>query len=164
MLARTPRAAVVTALLTLLACLLVAACSRAAAPGPPPVTMSYCGVSAQVRPDVVLVVCDTNDITARGLTWTAWGTPTATATGTATIDVCAYSDCHTGAYSNVPIRLIASRIVGCAGTKRAYSTLRYVFPDGNPWPGVPADLNTSNYIVGPERVLPPANQTVSLGC
>jgi hypothetical protein len=39
-----------------------------------------------------------------------------------------------------------------------------VFPDGNPWPGVPANLNTSGYIAGPERVLPPANQTVSLGC
>ena len=163
MLARTPRAAVVTALLTLLACPLLAACSHAA-PGPPPVTMSYCGVSPQVRPDVVLVVCDTNDITARDLSWTAWGTSAATATGTATIDVCAYSDCHTGAYGTVPIRLIASKIVGCAGPKRAYSTLRYVFPDGNPWPGVPANLNTSGYIVGPKRVLPPANQTVSLGC
>jgi hypothetical protein len=166
-LARTPRAAVVTAIAVmaaLLPVLLLAACSPAAAPAPPAVTMSYCGVNLQVRPDVVLVVCDTNDVTARDLTWTAWGTPTATATGTATVDVCAYSDCHTGAYSNVPIRLIASKIVSCAGPKRAYSSLRYVFPDGNPWPGVPANLNTSGYIAGPERVLPPANQTVSLGC
>lgn len=166
---RTPRAVVVTALLAILVSAilvsaLLAACGHAAAPAPPPVTLSYCGVSPQVRPDVVLVVCDTNDVSARDLTWTAWGTPTATATGTATVDVCAYSDCHTGAYTNVPIRLIASKIVSCASQKRAYSTLRYVFPDGNPWPGVPADLNTSGYLAGPGRVLPPRNQTVSLGC
>jgi hypothetical protein len=158
---------VVTALLPILVSALLAACSHAATPAPAAVTMSYCGVSPQVKPGVVLVVCDTNDVTARDLTWRAWGawgTPTATATGTATVDVCAYSDCHTGAYGTVPIRLIASKIVSCAGTKRAYSSLRYVFPDGNPWPGVPADLNTSGYIAGPKRVLPPANQTVTLGC
>jgi hypothetical protein len=167
-LARMPRAAVVTVIAALLPMLALAACSHAAAPAPAPtppsVTLTYCGVNHQVRPDVLLVVGYTNDITARDLTWTAWGRPTATATGTATVDVCAYDDCHTGAYTNVPIRLIASKIVGCAGSKRAYSTLRYVFPEGNPWPGIPANLNTSSYIAGPERVLPPKNQTVSLTC
>jgi hypothetical protein len=160
-LARTPRAAVVTALLSLL---LLTACGHAARPSAPPVTMSFCGYSPQVRPDVVVVVCETTDITARKLKWTAWGKPTATATGTARVDLCAYEDCHTGLYTTVPIRLIASKIVPCAAKTRAYSRLRYVFTDGSPWGPVPADLNTSGYISGPGRALPPANQTVSLGC
>jgi hypothetical protein len=29
---------------------------------------------------------------------------------------------------------------------------------------VPANLNTSSYLVGPDRQLPPANHTVSLTC
>lgn len=80
------------------------------------------------------------------------------------MDLCAYEDCHTGAYGTVPIRLIASKIVRCTGHARAYSMLRYVFPDGTPWPGIPANMNTSGYIAGPGRVLPPADQTVGLGC
>jgi hypothetical protein len=154
------------ALTALLPVLLLAACGAPAParPVPPPVTLSACGSGAQVRPDVVLVICYTNDITARGLTWTAWGRPTATARGTALVDLCAYTDCHTGAYGTVPITLIASRLVRCARGTRGYSTLRYVFADGSPWPGIPANLNTSGYIAGPHRVLPPADQTVSLTC
>jgi hypothetical protein len=160
-LAGTPRAAVVTVLVGSLA---LAACGHPAGPVPPPVTMSFCGGTAQATPDVVLVVCNTDDITARDLTWTAWGKSTSTATGTALVDLCAYSDCHTGAYGTVPIRLIASKIVACGGHARAYSRLRYVWPDGTPWPGIPADMNTSGYIAGPGRDLPPANQTVDLAC
>ena len=161
MLAGTPRAAVVTVLGGLL---FLAACGHPAAPVPPPVTASFCGGGPQVRPGVVLVVCNTSDITARNLTWTAWGRPTSTATGIAVVDLCAYEDCHTGSFGTVPIRLIASKIVPCAGHARAYSRLRYVFPDGSPWPGIPADMNTSGYIAGPGRDLPPANQTVDLAC
>lgn len=68
MLAGTPRAAVVTVLVGLL---LLAACGHPAGPVPPPVTMSFCGTDPQVRPDVVLVVCGSDDITARDLSWTA---------------------------------------------------------------------------------------------
>ena len=161
MLAGTPRAAVVTVLGGLL---FLAACGHPAAPVPPPVTMSFCGYSPQVRPDVVVVVCQTADITARDLKWSAWGKSAATATGKATVDLCAYEDCHTGSFGTVPIRLIASKIVPCAGHARAYSRLRYVFPGGSPWGPVPANLNTSGYISGPDRALPPANHTVSLGC
>jgi hypothetical protein len=67
-LARTPRTAAVTALLPLL---LLTACGQAARPAAPPVTMSFCGYSSQVRPDVVVVVCQTADITARDLKWIA---------------------------------------------------------------------------------------------
>jgi hypothetical protein len=155
------RAAVLTALLPVL---LLAACGHAAAPVPPSVTLSSCGSGAQSRPGEVLVICYTNDITAENLKWRAWGKPTATGSGTALVDLCAYEDCHTGAYGTVPITLIASKLVHCARGTRAYSTLRYVFTDGSPWPGIPANLNTSGYMAGPHRVLPPANQTVSLAC
>ena len=78
--------------------------------------------------------------------------------------MCAYEDCHTGTFSTLPIRLIASRIAACAANKRAYTTLRYVFADGSPWAGVPANTDTSGYIAGPDRTLPPRNQTVGLSC
>ena len=148
----------------LLAVLLLAACGHAVGPVPPAVTLSACGSNPEARPDFVLVICFTDDLTATHLNWTAWGKATATARGTGLVDLCAYEDCHTGAYGTVPIRLIASRIVRCAQGTRAYSTLRYVFVDGSPWSGIPANLNTSGYIAGPHRVLPPADQTVSLTC
>jgi hypothetical protein len=151
-------------LTALLAVPFLAACGRPAGPVPPPVTLSSCGSSPQVRPDVVLVICFTNDITATDLQWTAWGKPTATARGMALVDLCAYEDCHTGAYGTVPVTLVASKLARCAPGTRAYTTLRYVFADGSPWPDIPANLNTSGYLAGPKRVLPPADQTVSLTC
>ena len=148
----------------LISVLFLAGCAHSAAPTAPAVTMSFCGTAPQSTPTVLDVICNTDDITARNLVWTAWGKPTATAKGTAEVDLCAYEDCHTGAYSSVPIKLIASKIATCAGNKRTYTTLRYVFADGSPWAGVPADMTTSGYMAGPNRTLPPANQTVGLGC
>src|SRR6201996_8790972 len=161
MLAGTMRRAAVTALLPLL---FLSACSYAAAPVSPPVTLSFCGSDPQMTPTVVEVICNTDDITARNLVWTAWGKLTATAKGTAVVDLCAYTDCHTGAYGDVPIRLTASKIADCAKNTRAYSVLRYVFVNGSPWPGVPANMNTSNYRAAQTRPLPPATQTVNLPC
>jgi hypothetical protein len=163
-LAGTKRRAAATAATALLPLLLLSACGHAAAPVPPPVTLSFCGSNPQPMPTVVEVICNTDDITARNLAWTSWGKLTATAKGTAVVDLCAYTDCHTGSYSDVPIRLIASKIADCAKNTRAYSVLRYVFVHGTPWPGVPANLNTSHYIAAPDRTLPPADQTVSLTC
>ena len=100
-------------LTALLPVLLLAACGHAAAPGPPPVTLSACGSGPAERPGEVLVICFTNDITAQDLKWRAWGKPTASASGTALVDLCAYEDCHTGSYGTVPIILIASKLVRC---------------------------------------------------
>jgi hypothetical protein len=158
---RTIQRAAIAALLSFL---FVAGCSHSAAPVPPAVTLSFCGSGPQPRPTVVEVICNTDDITARNLVWTAWGKPTATAKGIATVDLCAYEDCHTGAFASVPIKLVASKLAPCAEKNRAYTTLRYVFVDGSPWAGIPADMTTSGYIAGANRVLPPPNQTVGLTC
>jgi hypothetical protein len=154
--------AVAAALLPLL---LLTACSHAAQPArpaSPPVTLGYCGSNLQVRPDVVLVVCNTDDITAVNLVWSDWGRPTATAKGSATVNLCAYTDCASGDYVSVPIEMTASKIVRCAEQARAYSVLRYKFPDGSPFQGVPAS-STGGYF-GQGQPVPPANQTVSLTC
>jgi len=160
MMVRIVRPAVAAALLSVL---LLAACSHAA-PVPPQVTLSFCGSDLEPTPTVVEVVCNTDDITARNLVWQGWGKPAATAHGTAEIDLCAYEDCHTGSFGNVPITLIASKITDCAKNTPAYSTLRYVFPDGSPWQGNPLNPNTSGFIAAPDRTLPPADQTVGLTC
>jgi hypothetical protein len=143
---------------------LVAGCGSSAAPDGSPVTLSFCGNDPAPTPAVVQVVCNTDDITARDLAWAGWGKPTATARGVAVVDLCAYEDCHTGAFGTVSIRLIASKIGPCGNGKRAYTALRYVFIGGSPWAGVPADMKTSNYIAGAGRPLPPADQTVGLAC
>ena len=139
--------------------LLLTACSHAAKPVPPPVMLGFCGSTLQVKPDLVLVVCNTNDITARNLTWSDWGEPTATAKGTAVVDLCAFTDCVDADYVSFPIEMTASKIVHCSTNARAYSTLRYAFPGGSPFQGMP----TSAYSPGLGTV-PPANQTVSLTC
>lgn len=128
------------------------------------VTMAYCGSAAQARPTVVEVICGTDDITAESLTWSAWGKPVATAIGTAVVDLCSYEDCHTGSFTAVPIVVIASKLVGCARDTHGYSRLQYVFVDGSPFAGIPANMRFSNFMADPTRSGPPADQTVSLTC
>jgi len=158
------RAGKTTAVVVALMCaLLLTACSNAAQPAPPPVMLGFCGYTLQVKPDVVLVVCNTNDITARNLTWSGWGEPTATAKGSALVDLCSFTDCADGNYVSVPIEMAASKIVHCSKSTRAYSTLRYVFPGGSPFQGMPSFVYSPAYY--PEfGTVPPANQTVSLTC
>jgi hypothetical protein len=143
--------------------LFLTACSDATRPIPPPVTLSFCGSSPQVRPDDVAVVCGANAITAVNLAWSGWGKPTATAKGSAIVDLCAYEDCATGNYVSVPIEVTASKIMHCAKNVPAYSTLRYRFPDGSPFQGVPASVIANESSTEGDSV-PPANQTVSLTC
>jgi hypothetical protein len=150
----------------LLPLLLLTACSQAAKPvpkpSPPSVTLGYCGSNLQVEPDVVLVVCGTDDITARNLVWSSWGTADATAKGSATVDLCAYNDCAAADLVSVPIRVAASKIVACNKNTKAYSSLHYTFPDGSPFAGVP--VAAANQGLFQDEGMPPANQTVSLTC
>ena len=126
--------------------------------------MAYCGGSPQVEPTVVNVICQTNDITARRLAWSSWGKPVATAIGTAVVDLCAFSDCHTGSYGSVPIVVVASKIGRCAKGAQGYSRLQYVFVGRSPFAGLPASVSFSNFMVGASRPGPPHDQTVSLSC
>jgi hypothetical protein len=144
--------------------LLLTACSHATKPVPPPVTLGFCGSNPQVRPDVVLVVCDTDDITARNLIWSDWGKTTGTAKGSATVDLCAYEDCASGDYVSVPIEITVSKIAHCSKNTWAYSMLRYVFPNGSPFRGVPDDMKSPGNTGGQDQPIPPASQTVSLTC
>lgn len=162
---RASRTGAAAATSTVLALLLTACTHQAPSRTPPPsVTMAFCGGSAQARPTVVEVICATNDITARNLTWSGWGRPVATASGTGVVDLCAAEDCHTGEYASASIVLVASGLARCNGQSRGYQRLQYVFVGTSPFQGVSANQNFSDYIAAPGRPGLPANQTVRLNC
>jgi hypothetical protein len=150
---------------TVLMLLLSACTDQAPRPAPPPsATLAFCGGSAQARPTVVEVICSTNDITARNLTWSGWGHAVATASGTGVADLCAAEDCHTGEYASAPIVLVASGLAWCPGQNRGYQRLQYVFVGTSPFQGVSANQNFSDFMAAPGRPGLPANQTVRLNC
>ncbi len=159
--ARTKRAKTVALLVPLLG---LFGCGHSARPAPPSVTMSYCGDGAQSQPAVVEVICATNDITARNLTWWSWGKPVTVARGMGVVDLCSFEDCHTGSYTAVPIVLVASQITGCGRGRRGYSRLQYLSVGASPFQGLPAHMNFANSISGTDRPGPAANQTVRLSC
>jgi hypothetical protein len=163
-LVRTTCAALMAILLVPL--LLLSACSHpaGAGTGATRVKLANCGVSPQAEPAVVNVICGTSDITARDLIWSAWGKPVATAIGTAVVDLCAFSDCHTGSYKAVPVVMVAWKIARCGQNTRAYSRLKYVFVGQSPFAGLPAKMNFSNFMTGASRPGQPNGQTVSLAC
>jgi hypothetical protein len=155
-------AGAVTALLTLTACSPPSASAR---PAPKPVLMTDCNGLHHSRPGIVDVVCESDAITARSLDWSGWGKPFATASGTAVVDLCAFTDCHTGSYNAFPIVLVASKLVTCAKGRQMYSRLQYVFVGHNPFASLPLKgLALRNSLVGSHRPGPPHNDTVSLPC
>lgn len=79
------------------------------------------------------------------------------------VDLCSYEECASGNYVTVPIEMTASKIMHCARNARTYSTLRYVFPDGSPFKGVPTAVNSAGD-QGQDLPVPPRTQTVSLTC
>ncbi|MBV9795408.1 MAG: hypothetical protein JO016_15880 [Actinobacteria bacterium] len=161
---RGSRAGAMAAVVT--AAALMSACSHAAPSRTPPpaVTMAFCGGGAQARPTVVEVICATNDIIARDLTWSGWGGPVATARGTAVVDLCATEDCHTGDYASAPIVLVASELAPCSQRQHGYLRLQYVFVGTSPFQGVPVSQNFSQFMAAPDRPGLPANQTIRLSC
>lgn len=132
--------------------------------GPPadsPVRISLCGGSLRAQPDVVNVMCANNSITARNLHWSGWGKPVATATGSAVVDLCAYEDCYAGEYVTAPIVIIASKIMRCPGSAKAYSKLQYVFVGQSPFAGLPKGAAVPDGSATPSGL---GNQTLSLIC
>jgi hypothetical protein len=162
---RASRAGAAAAAVTVLMLLLSACTDQAPRPAPPPsATLAFCGGSAQARPTVVEVICSTNDITARNLTWSGWGRSVATASGTGVVDLCAAEDCHTGEYASASIVLVASDLTRCNGERRGYQRLQYVFVGTSPFQGVSASQDFSDFMAAPGRPGLPANQTVRLSC
>jgi hypothetical protein len=155
-------AGLAAAALALTACGPPASSARAAAK---PVTMTDCNGLHHTTPPIVTVICQSDAITARNLTWSAWGTPVATAIGAAVVDACAFEDCHTATYSAYRIVVIASKIVKCAKGRQVYSRLQYVFVGHSPFADLPTKgLGIANSLFGSHRPGPPHNDTVSLPC
>lgn len=154
-------AAGLTAMLALTACSPASTPAKAAAS----VTMTDCNGLHHSQPGIVDVVCESDAITARSLDWSGWGSAVATAKGTAVVDLCAFTDCHTGSYGSFPIVLVASKVVKCAKGKQRYSRLQYVFVGHDPFAGLlPKNLGIANSLFGSHRPGPPHNDTVTLPC
>jgi hypothetical protein len=113
----------------LMSLLLAAGCGTtskkiaATAPG----GIANCVGHPQARPAVVDIKCDDMGLTARNLRWSGWGTPVATATGLAVVNLCEYVVCHTGSYGAYPVVLIASGMLSCPKGDHAYARLQYTF-------------------------------------
>jgi hypothetical protein len=126
-------AAVVLAVLGLMA----AGCSHPAKPAGPamPHALADCLGQPQVRPAEVDVRCADNSLVASHLKWSGWGGPVATALGTAVINACEFTDCHTGAYQAYRVVLTVSGIVACPKGSHAYASIQYMFVGHfNAWP------------------------------
>jgi hypothetical protein len=126
------------------------------------VTMSFCGGGPEAEPTVVDVMCANNSISATKLRWSGWGRPVATATGSATVDLCAFEDCAAGDYVSVPIVLITSKIMRCGGSTHAYSRLQYVFVGRSPFAGLPVKIAVADGSATPSGGL--GDQTIRLNC
>jgi hypothetical protein len=152
----------------LVATLALTACGPTAksAQAAKPVTMRNCSDSGrQAKPDLIFVICASDAITAKTLTWARWGKPVATATGTATVNWCAFEGCAYGEYDNYRIVLVASKLVQCPKGGQQYSRMQYVFVgDDNPFEGLPKNFKLTNELFGSHMPGPANNETVSLPC
>jgi hypothetical protein len=136
--------------------------SPGAAAGPAVVRLADCGSKPVPRPAVIVMVCANNSITARDLKWSNWGKPVTAAIGTAVVDLCAYTDCHTGSYGTAPIVVIATRLVRCSAGVSGYSRVQYVFAGTSPFQGTPAGTKYfSHFLTGPSRPGPSSQVLVA---
>ncbi len=112
---------------------LSAGCSAAPARPPSAVMLPDCAGKLQAHPVVVVMACADSGITAHSLRWSRWGSPVATAVGTAVVDTCMFEDCAYGLYSSYPIVVVVSRPAAC-GYLRAYTHIQYLFVGMSPFP------------------------------
>lgn len=145
------RASLLTVLLALLAMLLTA-CSHASASTSGAMRLGDCGGNPQAAPRLVVVVCSDSAITARDVKWSGWGSKIATGTGSAVVNVCAFSDCHTGSYRPYPIVLVASGSQRCSRGVRGYARIQYLFVGRSPFQGLPAFMKVPSTFWGPYGV------------
>jgi hypothetical protein len=123
------------------AALLAAGCStphHPAASARGPQRIADCTGIPHVRPAIVVVRCIDGSMVAQKLKWSGWGTPVATATGTAVLNNCVFipQGCATGDYESYPVVLIASGSLRCPTGGPAYARLQTVLVgrDGGVWP------------------------------
>ena len=104
----------VTALLAAAACGLIAGCGPASS-GVPPSRYLVCsdvagpcaGVTPRHAPSSLLMSGD-GSLYAKGISWTGWGTATATGRGTAEENNC-QPDCAQGTFSAYPVTIILTK-------------------------------------------------------
>lgn len=157
------KGALATAVRLILLAALLAGCSHSpgAAAGRAVARLANCGSKPEPRPAVIVIVCANNSITARDLKWSNWGKPVTAAIGTAVVDLCAYTDCHTGSYRSAPIVVIATRLVRCSARVSGYSRVQYVFAGTSPFQGTPAGTKYfSHFLTGPSRPGPSSQALV----
>jgi hypothetical protein len=120
---------------------LTAGCSSAPAHPASAIMLPDCAGTLQAHPDVMVLACASTGITARSLRWSRWGSPVATATGTAVVDTCLYQDCAYGLYRSYPIVVVVSHATACNHT-RAYTEIQYLFVGTSPFPSsIKATIN-----------------------
>lgn len=150
------RASALTIAIALLATM-VAACSHAAAsPGPASNRrLADCGGNPQTKPQVVVITCSNQAITVHDVNWSAWGGKVATGTGSAIVNVCAFQDCHTGAYGSYPVVVVASGAVACRGGVSGYGRIQYMFVGTSPFANLPPHMKVPAAFFGKPGVGPP---------
>jgi hypothetical protein len=128
--------------------LLAVGCSSSPKPDAPggPHRLADCNGLPQLRPAVVIVRCADDGMIARQLKWSGWGTPIATATGMATLNMCEFvpQDCAAGSYRTFPVVLIVSGSLRCPKGGPAYARIQTVLAghDGGIWPQEAIDAIT----------------------
>jgi hypothetical protein len=153
--------AALTSVLALTSC----TSSSTAAKVAKPVTMADCNGQHHARPDLIQVICASDAITARNLTWTKWGKPIATATGAAVVNWCAFEGCAQGEYDSYKVVMIASKLRQCPHDREQYARLQYVFVgDEDPFDSLPKNVGTSGLFFGGHGPDAPREPVVSLSC
>jgi hypothetical protein len=127
--------------LATLVVLVLAASAPPALGQDPTVRLGTCDGSSSVQPTSVTLTCADAGVIAHDLTWQTWGAPTATASGTATVNTCD-PDCASGSTEDFTVALTADRIEHCGDGSRRYTRVRYDWPQGSPYPAdAPGSVN-----------------------
>ncbi len=116
--------------------LLAVGVAGAGAGSPRTYVASRCN-NAAYKPGSVVLACGDAGLIAQGLTWSSWGSSSATGIGTGVAKVCE-PDCASGKVVRDEIRLVLSRPRLCAADgKRHFTKIRYSWVNGAPVSGQP---------------------------
>jgi hypothetical protein len=99
----------------------------------PEVTLPSSCTDQVVAPARVILTCGDAGLIAESLVWTGWGADAATATGTASVNLCEPS-CAEGERKEFPVALTASERRDCDYGRPQYTLVTYSFPAASPFP------------------------------